>query len=128
RGGDEALRGLVKDMAGGALTGAVAFAPGIAATPAPAAGGPGGGGPGALVIHGSCGPVAGARQAGLLILPAIADGQPASTGGHGVPGAGRPPPPPRPAPGARAPARGGGGPPPPGGPPPARPPPPPPRA
>src|SRR5215510_11567985 len=88
RAGDEALSGLVKDMAGGALTGAVAFAPGIAATPAPAAGGPGGGGPGALVIHGSCGPVAGARQAGVLILPAIADGQPASTGGHGVPGAG----------------------------------------
>src|SRR5215475_11567854 len=106
RAGDEALSGLVKDMAGGALTGAVGFAPGIAATPAPAAGGPGGGGPGGggpggggpggggpgdgggLVIHGSCGPVAGAGQAGLLILPAIADDQPVSPAGHGVTAAG----------------------------------------
>src|SRR5262245_33343964 len=105
RAGDEALSGLVKDMAGGALTGAVGFAPGIAATPASAAGGPGGGGPGGggpggggrggggpggggLVIHGSCGPVAGAGQAGLLILPAIADDPPVPPGGHGVTAAG----------------------------------------
>ena len=88
RAADEALTGLVKDMAGGALTGAVAFAPGIVATPAPAPGRPGGGGPGALVIHGSCGPVAGAGEADLLVLPAVADDQPASPGGHRVGAAG----------------------------------------
>src|SRR6266536_1952536 len=76
RAGDDALNGLVKDMAGGALTGAVGFAPGIVATRAPGAGGPGAGDPGALVIHGDCGPVAGASQADLVILPAIRDDEP----------------------------------------------------
>jgi 3-oxochol-4-en-24-oyl-CoA dehydrogenase len=81
RAGDDALNGLVKDMAGGTLTGAVGFAPGIVATRAPGAGGPGGGEPGggepgALVIHGDCGPVAGASQADLVIVPAILDDDP----------------------------------------------------
>jgi len=63
-GGDE-LTGLVKDLAAGTLTGAVGLAPGLCAD---GAGPPGG--PGELVIDGSCGPVLGAGQAGLLILPA----------------------------------------------------------
>ena len=83
RAGDDALNGLVKDMAGGTLTGAVGFAPGIVATRAPGSGEPRGGKPGggkpgggkqgALVIHGDCGPVAGASQADLVIVPAIGD-------------------------------------------------------
>src|SRR6266550_2238275 len=96
RAGDDALNGLVKDMAGGTLTGAVGFAPGIVATRAPGAGGPGSGEPrggeagggeagggkpgggkqGELVIHGDCGPVAGASQADLVIVPAIGDDEP----------------------------------------------------
>ena len=79
RAGDDALNGLVKDMAGGTLTGAVGFAPGIVATRAP-----GGGEPGALMIHGDCGPVAGASQADLVIVPAILDDVPASRGGQGA--------------------------------------------
>ena len=63
-GGDE-LTGLVKDLAAGTLTGAVGLATGLRAD---GAGPPGG--PGELVIDGSCGPVLGAGQAGLLILPA----------------------------------------------------------
>jgi 3-oxochol-4-en-24-oyl-CoA dehydrogenase len=96
RAGDDALNGLVKDMAGGTLTGAVGFAPGIVATRAPGSGEPGGGEPGggepgggkpgggkpyggeqgALVIHGDCGPIAGASQADLVIVPAIGDDEP----------------------------------------------------
>jgi alkylation response protein AidB-like acyl-CoA dehydrogenase len=87
RAADDALNGLVKDMAGGALTGAVGFAPGIAASRAPG-GGPGGGEPGALVIHGDCGPVAGAGEGDLVIVPAILDDGPASRGGQGVTGEG----------------------------------------
>src|SRR5262245_653299 len=63
--GADALNGLVKDLAGGTLTGAVGFAPGIRATPA--------GATGALVIDGACGPVAGAGLADVLILPAALD-------------------------------------------------------
>src|SRR5215468_4945359 len=65
--GADALNGLVKDMAGGTLTGAVGFAPGIRA----AAAGP----TGTLVIDGGCGPVMGAGQADVLILPAVLDGE-----------------------------------------------------
>ena len=63
--GADALNGLVKDLAGGTLTGAVGFAPGIRATPA--------GATGALVIDGACGPVPGAGLADVLILPAALD-------------------------------------------------------
>jgi alkylation response protein AidB-like acyl-CoA dehydrogenase len=63
--GADALNGLVKDMAGGTLTGAVGFAPGISATTA--------GATGTLVIDGACGPVAGAGLADVLILPAALD-------------------------------------------------------
>jgi len=65
--GADALNGLVKDMAGGTLTGAVGFAPGIRATAA--------GATGALVIDGDCCPVAGAGLADVLILPAAVDGE-----------------------------------------------------
>jgi alkylation response protein AidB-like acyl-CoA dehydrogenase len=76
--GADALNGLVKDMAGGTLTGAVAFAPGIRAVQRAGDGGPGGGGPqggeqGALVIDGDCGPVPGASLADLVILPVTWD-------------------------------------------------------
>src|SRR5215468_4215925 len=64
--GAEALNGLVKDLAGGTLTGAVGLAPGIRATAA--------GATGALVIDGRCGPVPGAGLADVLILPAALDG------------------------------------------------------
>ncbi|HEV8277830.1 MAG TPA: acyl-CoA dehydrogenase [Streptosporangiaceae bacterium] len=81
RADDDALNGLVKDMAGGTLTGAVGFALGIVATRAPGGGEPGGGEPGggepgALVIHGDCGPVAGASEADLVIVPALLDDEP----------------------------------------------------
>ncbi|HEX7269951.1 MAG TPA: acyl-CoA dehydrogenase family protein, partial [Streptosporangiaceae bacterium] len=79
RAGDDALNGLVKDMAGGTLTGAVGFAPGVVATRAPW-----GGEPCALMIHGDCGPVAGASQADMVIVPAILDDVPASRGGQGA--------------------------------------------
>jgi len=59
--------GLVKDLAGGTLTGAAGFAPGIRAT--------GAGAGGTLVIDGACGPVPGAGLADVLILPAAADGE-----------------------------------------------------
>jgi alkylation response protein AidB-like acyl-CoA dehydrogenase len=65
--GADALNGLVKDMAGGTLTGAVGFAPGIRATAA--------GATGTLVIDGGCGPVMGAGLADVLILPAVLDGK-----------------------------------------------------
>ncbi len=65
--GADALNGLVKDMAGGTLTGAVGFAPGIRATVA--------GATGTLVIDGACGPVPGAGLADVLILPAALDGE-----------------------------------------------------
>jgi 3-oxochol-4-en-24-oyl-CoA dehydrogenase len=65
--GADALNGLVKDMAGGTLTGAVGFAPGIRATAA--------GATGTLVIDGGCGPVPGAGLADVLILPAAVDGE-----------------------------------------------------
>src|SRR5215470_1096924 len=65
--GADALNGLVKDMAGGTLTGAVGFAPGIRATTA--------GATGALVVHGACGPVPGAGLADVLILPAALNGE-----------------------------------------------------
>jgi alkylation response protein AidB-like acyl-CoA dehydrogenase len=65
--GADALNGLVKDMAGGTLTGAVGFAPGIRATAAGASG--------TLVIDGGCGPVPGAGLADVLILPAAVDGE-----------------------------------------------------
>jgi alkylation response protein AidB-like acyl-CoA dehydrogenase len=65
--GADAAGGLVKDMAGGTLTGAVGFAPGIRATAA--------GATGALVIDGGCGPVPGAGLADVLILPAALDGE-----------------------------------------------------
>jgi 3-oxochol-4-en-24-oyl-CoA dehydrogenase len=65
--GADAVGGLVKDMAGGTLTGTVGFAPGIRATSAGAAG--------ALVIDGACGPVPGAGLADVLILPAALDGE-----------------------------------------------------
>jgi alkylation response protein AidB-like acyl-CoA dehydrogenase len=65
--GADALNGLVKDMAGGTLTGAVGFAPGIRATAAGAIG--------TLVIDGGCGPVPGAGLADVLILPAAVDGE-----------------------------------------------------
>jgi alkylation response protein AidB-like acyl-CoA dehydrogenase len=54
------LESLVKGMASGTLTGAVALAPGIHAVSEP----------GGLVIDGSTGPVLGADLADLLILPA----------------------------------------------------------
>ena len=63
--GADAAGGLVKDMAGGTLTGAVGFAPGIRAT----------GAGGTLVIDGACGPVPGAGLADVLILPAALDGE-----------------------------------------------------
>src|SRR4029077_4897409 len=66
-GGADALNGLVKDMAGGTLTGAVGFAPGIRATAA--------GATGALVIDGDCCPGAGGGLADVLILPAAVDGE-----------------------------------------------------
>ena len=59
------LESLVKGMASGTLTGAVALAPGIHAV----------GGPGGLVIDGSSGPVLGAGLADLLILPAGEGGE-----------------------------------------------------
>ena len=65
--GADALNGLVKDMAGGTLTGAVGFAPGVRATAA--------GATGTLVIDGGCGPVPGAGLADVLILPAAVDGE-----------------------------------------------------
>jgi 3-oxochol-4-en-24-oyl-CoA dehydrogenase len=65
--GADAVGGLVKDMAGGTLTGAVGFAPGIRATSA--------GATGALVIDGACGPVPGAGLADVVILPADLDGE-----------------------------------------------------
>ena len=65
--GADALNGLVKDMAGGTLSGAAGFAPGIRATRA--------GATGALVIGGACGPVPGAGLADVLILPAALDGE-----------------------------------------------------
>jgi alkylation response protein AidB-like acyl-CoA dehydrogenase len=65
--GADAMDGLVKDMAGGTLTGAVGFAPGIRATAAGAIG--------TLVIDGGCGPVPGAGLADVLILPAAVDGE-----------------------------------------------------
>jgi alkylation response protein AidB-like acyl-CoA dehydrogenase len=61
--GDE-LDGLIKDLAAGTLTGAVGLAAGIHAGEDGRAGDPG-----ALIIDGSCGPVLGAGQAGLVILP-----------------------------------------------------------
>src|SRR5215475_14350078 len=64
--GADALNGLVKDLAGGTLTGAVGLAPGIRATAA--------GATGALVIDGGCGPIPGAGLADVLILPAALDG------------------------------------------------------
>ena len=70
--GADALNGLVKDMAGGTLTGAVGFAPGIRAT-GPAA--TGAGATGTLVIDGACGPVPGAGLADVLILPAALGGE-----------------------------------------------------
>ncbi len=71
-GGRQRLNGLVKDMAGGTLTGAVGFAPGICAT-GPAA--TGAGATGTLVIDGACGPVPGAGLADVLILPAALGGE-----------------------------------------------------
>jgi alkylation response protein AidB-like acyl-CoA dehydrogenase len=65
--GADAAGGLVKDMAGGTLTGAVGFAPGIRATSA--------GTTGTLVIDGVCGPVPGAGLADVLILPAALGGE-----------------------------------------------------
>src|SRR5215470_3400899 len=65
--GADALNGLVKDMAGGTLTGAIGFAPGIRATAA--------GATGTLVIDGACEPVPGAGLADVLILPAVLDGE-----------------------------------------------------
>ena len=67
--GADAAGGLVKDMAGGTLTGAVGLAPGIRATGADA------GATGTLVIDGTCGPVPGAGLADVLILPAALDGE-----------------------------------------------------
>ena len=64
--GADSVNGLVKDLAGGTLTGAVGLAPGIRATAA--------GATGALVIDGGCGPVPGAGLADVLILPADLDG------------------------------------------------------
>ena len=63
------LESLIKGMAAGTLTAAVALAPGISAT------GPadGDGGGGDLVIDGSCRPVLGGCMADLLILPAGAE-------------------------------------------------------
>jgi len=55
------LEGLVKELAAGSLTAAVALGPGLSS-----ASGDGGG----LVIDGTCGPVTGAGLADLLILPA----------------------------------------------------------
>ena len=65
--GADAAGRLVKDMAGGTLTGAAGFAPGIRAT--------GTGATGTLVIDGACGPVTGAGLADVLILPAALDGE-----------------------------------------------------
>jgi alkylation response protein AidB-like acyl-CoA dehydrogenase len=70
--GADALNGLVKDMAGGTLTGAVGFAPGIRTT-GPAA--TGAGAAGTLVIDGACGLVPGAGLADVLILPAALGGE-----------------------------------------------------
>jgi 3-oxochol-4-en-24-oyl-CoA dehydrogenase len=61
--GSGVLESLIKGMAAGTLTGAVALAPGIHAASASDD-------PGGLVIDGSCGPVLGACLADLLILPA----------------------------------------------------------
>jgi len=55
------LEGLVKELAAGSLTAAVALGPGLSAAP---------GDGGSLVIDGTCGPVTGAGLADLLILPA----------------------------------------------------------
>src|SRR5215831_1915289 len=86
----DALNGLVKDLAGGTLTGAVGLAPGIRASrPSgrgesvsdqpgggePGGGEPGGGEPGALLIDGTCGPVPAADLADLVVLPAALDGE-----------------------------------------------------
>jgi alkylation response protein AidB-like acyl-CoA dehydrogenase len=61
-GGDTSeLESLVKELAAGTLTAAVGLGPGLSAAP---------GDGGALVIDGTCGPVAGAGLADLLILPA----------------------------------------------------------
>jgi alkylation response protein AidB-like acyl-CoA dehydrogenase len=75
--GASALDSLVKGMAGGTLTGAVGFAPGIAATGHAGSGGgeSSAGEPGALVIDGTCGPVPGAALADLVLLPVTRDGQ-----------------------------------------------------
>jgi alkylation response protein AidB-like acyl-CoA dehydrogenase len=59
--GTSELESLVKELAAGTLTAAVALGPGLSAAP-----GQGGG----LVIDGTCGPVTGAGLADLLILPA----------------------------------------------------------
>src|SRR5215470_1377944 len=56
-----ALESLVKELAAGTLTAAAGLAPGLGAQP---------GADGGLVIDGTCGPVAGACLADLLILPA----------------------------------------------------------
>jgi alkylation response protein AidB-like acyl-CoA dehydrogenase len=64
------LESLIKGMAAGTLTAAVALAPGISAA-GPADGD--GDGAGDLVIDGSCRPVLGACLADLLILPAGAE-------------------------------------------------------
>jgi alkylation response protein AidB-like acyl-CoA dehydrogenase len=74
--GADVLNGLVKDMAGGTLTGAAGFAPGIRATRADAtrADATRAGATGTLVIDGACGPVPGAGLADVLILPAALDG------------------------------------------------------
>jgi alkylation response protein AidB-like acyl-CoA dehydrogenase len=63
------LESLVKGMAAGTLTAAVALAPGIHAVADAGARADGG-----LVISGSCGPVLGACLADLLILPARRNG------------------------------------------------------
>jgi alkylation response protein AidB-like acyl-CoA dehydrogenase len=61
------LESLVKGLATGSLTGAVALSPGIGATA----------GAGGLVIDGACEVVAGAGLADVLVLPAGPDGDPA---------------------------------------------------
>jgi alkylation response protein AidB-like acyl-CoA dehydrogenase len=59
--GTSELESLVKELAAGTLTAAVGLGPGLSAAP---------GDGGALMIDGTCGPVAGAGLADLLILPA----------------------------------------------------------
>src|SRR6516165_7609256 len=61
--GSGVLESLIKGMAAGTLTAAVALAPGIRASDDAASSG-------GLVIDGSCGPVLGGCFADLLILPA----------------------------------------------------------